>query len=228
MVDVVLFELEGVLFDTQALRRGSLRDACAAHGIDVSPDADALPAAAVRASVVAALAATRAASDDVMVDLIARDAERAFSSRLSLRGVALQPGARRFIERAVGNARLAVVTRARRGDAELMLGLSGFDGAFSCVVTADDTLDPPPSPAGIQFAFGRLAKQRAVSRAAAVALADGADGIRAARTARIRCVAVGSVPPHIAIEADAFVASLGDHTPASIDALSLPGRERVQ
>jgi hypothetical protein len=30
------------------------------------------------------------------------------------------------------------------------------------------------------------------------------------------------------MDADAYVASLADHTPASLDALSLPGRERVQ
>jgi beta-phosphoglucomutase-like phosphatase (HAD superfamily) len=228
MVDVVLFELEAVLFDTQPLRRASLREACAAHGIDLALDADLALASPVRASVLAGIATAGVARDDVMVDLIARDAARAFSRRLSLGGVVLQPGVRQFIDRAVGQARLTVVTRAGRSDADVMLGLSGFEGAFSCVVAADDALDPTPSPTGIHLALDRLARRRPVSRAAVLALEDGADGIRAARAARVRCIAVGSVPPHIAIEADAYVASFGGHTPASLDALSLPGRERVQ
>jgi hypothetical protein len=44
----------------------------------------------------------------------------------------------------------------------------------------------------------------------------------------VRCVAVGDVPAHVAIEADAFVATLEGHTLSSLDALSRPGRERVQ
>jgi beta-phosphoglucomutase-like phosphatase (HAD superfamily) len=228
MVDVVLFELEAVLFDAQPLRRASLRDACDAHGIDLPADIELTFSSAVRTSVLAAIAAAGATGDDVTVDLITRDAEQAFSRRLSLSGVVLQPGVRQFIDRAAGEARLAVVTRTTRSDADAMLRLSGFEGAFSCVVTADDVIDPKPSPAAIHLALDRLARQRPISRAAVLALEDGADGIHAARAARIRCIAVGSVPPHVAIEADAYVGSLGEHTPASLDTLSLPGRERVQ
>lgn len=227
MVDVVLFELEGVLFDTRSLRYTSLREACAGQGIVVSGD-DSIAGSAVKTCVLSAMFAARREADDVLADLVTHEAERAFSRRLSAAGVSLQPQVRRFIERAIGGARLAVVTRASRADADAMLGLAGLSGAFSCVVTADDTFDPKPSAAGIQLALDRLARQRAVDRRSVLAVEDGLDGIRAARAASIRCVAVGSIPPHAAIEADAYVASLGEHTPASLDALSLPGRERVQ
>ena len=40
MVDAVLFELEGVLFDTITLRRDSLRSALAAHGIAIPLEPD--------------------------------------------------------------------------------------------------------------------------------------------------------------------------------------------
>lgn len=227
MVDVVLLELEGVLFDTLALRQASVRDACAAHGI-IAPAEDAAPGSAVKASVLAAMSAAGQREDEILADLMTRDAERAFSRRLSVSGITLQPRARRFIDRAMGTARIAVVTRARRGDADAMLSLSGLSGVFSCVVTGDDTFDPKPSAAGIQLALDRLARQRAVDRRSVLAVEDGTDGIRAARAASIRCVAVGAIPPHAAMEADAYVSAIGDHTPASLDALSLPGRERVQ
>jgi beta-phosphoglucomutase-like phosphatase (HAD superfamily) len=227
MVDAVLLELEGVLFDTQALRYASLREACAAHGIILSAD-DVIAGATVKTSVVAALSAAGQPGDHVLVDLMVLEAERAFSHRLSAAGVSLQPHTRPFLERATGKARLAVVTRARRDDAEVMLGLAGLNGIFSCVVTADDTFDPKPSAAGIQIALDRLGRRRTIVRGSAFALEDGIDGIRAARAAGIRCVAVGAIPPHIAMEADAFVPSLDHHTPATLDTLSLPGRERVQ
>jgi beta-phosphoglucomutase-like phosphatase (HAD superfamily) len=228
MVDVVLIGLEGVLFDTRSLRRASLRGACAAHGVTLATDAELDVSLPVKASLNAAMSRAGMPLDDVVADLIERDAEQAFTSRLSVGGVALQPSARSFIDRAASDVRLAVVTRARRDDADAMLHLSGFDAAFSCVVTADDTLDAKPSPAGIRLALERLAKLRSVSPASAISLEDGVAGIRAARAARVRCLAVGAVPPHIAIEADAYVETLGEHTPGTLDALSLPGRERVQ
>jgi beta-phosphoglucomutase-like phosphatase (HAD superfamily) len=228
MVDVVLLELEGVVFDTRALRRASLRDALSAHGLVITPGADLDVASPVKASVLAAMTLAGAPRDDVLAGLLERDAERAFADRLSLGGVALQAGVRQFVDRAAAEARLAIVTRARRLDADAMLHLSGFDASFSCVVTADDTLDEKPSPAGIRLALDRLSKIRAVSNTAVIALEDGVEGIGAARAAKVRCVAVGSNPPHVAIEADAYVDSLGEHTPATLDALSRPGRERVQ
>jgi HAD superfamily hydrolase (TIGR01509 family) len=164
----------------------------------------------------------------VLIDLVERDAELAFTRRLSIGGVALQPGVRQFVDRAAGEARLAVVTRARRADADALLHLSGFDAAFSCVVTTDDTFEPKPSSVGFHVAMERLARGRVVSNARTVALEDGGDGIRAARAAGIRCIAVGAIAPHVAIEADAYVESLGGHTASTLDALSHPGRERVQ
>jgi len=229
MVDVVLLELEGVLFDTAALRRASVRDACAAHGISVAAtETDVAPGVHPRALVITAMARSGRDGDHVIADLIERDAERAFLHRVSLGGVALQPGSRRFVDRATANTRLAVITRARREEADALLRLSGFETALSCVVTADDVIDPKPSPEGILLALERVGRQRRAPHAAVIALEDGADGIRAARVSRIRCVAVGPVPPHVAMDADAYVASLAGHTPATLDALSLPGRERVQ
>jgi beta-phosphoglucomutase-like phosphatase (HAD superfamily) len=228
MVDVVLLELEGVVFDTRALRRASLRHALAAHGIPLAPEAELDVAMPVNASVLSALSDAGVPHDDVVADLIERDAERRFTEQLSVAGIALQAGVRQFVDRAVGDARLAVVTRTRRTDADALLHLSGFDAAFASVVTSDDTLDAKPSPAGIRLALDRLAKLRAISSAAVIALEDGAVGIRAARAAGVRCVSVGAIAPHVAMEADAFVETLAEHTPATLDALSRPGRERVK
>jgi beta-phosphoglucomutase-like phosphatase (HAD superfamily) len=73
-----------------------------------------------------------------------------------------------------------------------------------------------------------LKRQRPVARGAVLALEDGALGIRAARAANVRCIAVGPISAHIAMEADAYVPSLQGQSLASLDELSRPGQERVQ
>lgn len=205
MVDVALLELEGVVFDTRELRAASLRDAMAAHGLNDVADAD-----------------------DVLADLIALRAARAFATRLATGGIALLPEARAFIESAANSARLAVVTRATRSEVDTMIRLAGLESAFTVVVCADDVLSGKPSPDCYNLALDRLGRQRPVAQGAVLALEDGANGIRAARAAGVRCIAVGSVAAHVAIEADAYVDSLEGHTLASLDRLSRPGMERVQ
>ena len=90
---------------------------------------------------------------------------------------------------------------------------------------ADDVLDAKPSAEGASLALERLGRQRPiVHRSATLALEDGVAGIRAARAAGIRCVAVGPLAAHVAMEADAYVPSLDGQTMRSLDALSATGR----
>ena len=205
MVDVVLLELEGVVFDTQAIREASVREAMAALGLADDTDID-----------------------DVLADLVALRAARAFASHVAMRGLAMQPGARALIDEAATTARVAVVTRANRSELDVMLRLAGLENAFTAIVCADDALAAKPSAAGYNLALDRLGRQRRVSQGAVIALEDSSAGIRAARSAGARCIVVGPVAAHVAIEADAYVHSLEGHTLASLDRLSRPGVERVQ
>lgn len=205
MVDVVLLELEGVVFDTKSIREASAHDARAAFGV-----------------------ARDATLDEVMTDLVALRAAREFAAHLSTRGIAMQPGARALIDDARASARVGIVTRASRSEADAMLRLAGLETAFTVVVCSDDALTGKPSAAGYNLALDRLGRQRAVAPGAVIAIEDGAAGIRAARAAGARCVVVGTVAAHEAMEADAYVDSLEGHTLASLDRLSRPGMEHVQ
>src|SRR5262245_56947406 len=228
MVEVVLVELEGVVFETRELRLESLRDALASRGAHATPDPEAVLGLPTRAAVVAALNAADVRQDDVAIDLIVLAAEQAFASRLATGGVNVTRGARAFLERAVSAARVGAVTRLNRADATSLLRLSGLDTIFGAVVCVDDVLDPKPSSEGYQLAIERLSRPQRVARRAILALEDSAPGIAAARDARIRCIAVGDVAAHVAMEADAYVTSLEGQTLASLDQLSRPGQERVQ
>jgi len=205
MVDAALLELEGVLFDTHTVRADSLNEALRAHGLDSLPSHDV-----------------------TLRDLVALRAERAFSQRLATRGAALRVGARAFVDDAASQVRLVAVTRASRDDASTMLRLAGLSDRFAMLICAEDVLDGKPSPEGYRVALERLNRRRQTPAQSVLALEADIAGIRAARAARVRCIAVGPIEAHWAMEADALVESLVGQTIQSLDLLSRPGQERVQ
>lgn len=207
MVDAVLLEWEGVLADTRRARRDALRGALAAEGVShtLSDDDQQLRGLGVRAAVRVVLR-HMGCSDETLADLLEARASRAFAADL-VGGLVLAPGATAFMERMRSRARVAIVTRASRADTETILRLSGFEDAVTTIVCADDlAVDAAPSAAHTQ-AMARLGRVRAVEPAGAVAIADALPGIRAARSAGLRVLAVGA-PAHEALEADVAFDSL--------------------
>ncbi|MDQ6827690.1 MAG: HAD family hydrolase, partial [Gemmatimonadota bacterium] len=174
----------------------------------------------------AALDAAGVTRDDVGIELLTARAEREFASGLAS-GAALMPGATDLIAAAQGRVRLALVTRAARHAVDPLLALAGIDGAFECVVTSDDTLDAKPNPAPYRRAIERLSRRRAVVLSRALALEDGLAGIRSARAAGVRCIAVATAP-FVALEADACVDSLAGQTIDSLRDLLDVTRVRVR
>lgn len=223
---VILLEIETVLADTAEARRRALLGALAGEGVAVGELEydDAYAGLPTRAAARAALARHGRAGDETAADLVTLRAERAFADRVAAGGVTLAPGACGFVEEASGRARLAVVTRARRAEADAILALAGIADAFACVVAADDVPDEKPSPAGYQRALARVSRAGGapVDEIAhhVIALEDALPGIRAARAAGVRCIAVGPLAAHAALEADAAVASLAGQSPASLAALT--------
>ena len=228
MVDAVLLELEGVVFDTRELRRLSLRDALLEQGLAPTIDHDAIDGSTPRAAVTRSLALQALEHDDVLAGILSARVERAFSSHLAASGAALCDGARTFIEDAAASARLAIVTNARRGDVDTLLRLASLGDCFSVIVATEDALEEKPSPEAHRLALGRLSKRRPVTMKRTLALEHALAGIRAARDAGITCVAVGPLAAHVAMEADAYVSSLAPHTIRSLDHFVRTGEEQVQ
>lgn len=214
MVDALLLEWEGVLADTRAARRDALMRALSSEGI-VSSVHTCDTCSRGRGVRAAAAAALRDAgiTDHTLTDLVAMRAERTFLVALSS-GVLLTPGAAAFIAQAQRSTRIAVATRAARAETDLLLRLSGLEGAVSTIVTSEDDT----GVALYQRALEQLARVRPVSPQGAAVLSDAPDAFRAARAAGLRTLAVGA-PAHEAMEADAAVASL--------DGLSMKELERL-
>jgi len=228
MPDVLLLELDGVLLDVAAPRRDVLRRELEAAGVrlDEQALAELLATHDVAGAVAAAAARAEPPLDATAIDLVVLRGERALETRIAS-GASLVTGAARFVGAAQAAARLALASAAPRRRVEQALALAGLADAFETVVTADDVLDPPPSPALFRAALERLARRRAVDPARAVALVGTGAGIRAARAAGLRVAAVGALPPHLAVEADAFLPTLEDVTPATLDQLVGSGAHRI-
>jgi beta-phosphoglucomutase-like phosphatase (HAD superfamily) len=220
MTEAVLCELEGVLVDTSVARLRALRESFAEERITL-PDAVYAEHCAGRPTedaIRSALDAMSTPLDDVAITLVALRAERRFAE-LAGHGVLLAPGAMEFMERSQGLARLALVTHLSRREAEIMLAPTGLDAAFECIVCAEDAPVQKPLPAPYQHALQRLERRRPLRRGHTVALEAGLDGIRAARAAGVRCIAVGELPEAVRAEADAAIPSLIGQSPGSLGAL---------
>jgi len=211
MVDAVLLEWDGVLADTGAARRDALLRALADEGVAWSEDAYAAHCAGLDPHRAASMAVERTRGDDpALVDLVVLRAARTFTERLA-RGVTLQPGAGEFLRAAEPRVRLAIVSRASRAETDLFLRLSALDGMMACVFTADDVLQPPPSPELYDQAAAHLVRTRRARREHCVALVQATPAIRAARAAGVRALAVGA-PAHVALDADGATADLASLT----------------
>lgn len=201
MVDAVLLEWDGVLADTDAARRDALLRALADEGLEWSVESYDAHCAGLDVHHATRVAVERTRGDDpALVDLVVLRAGRAFTERLA-RGVMLRPGALEFLRAAEPRARLAIVSRATRAETDLFLRLSALDGMMACVFTADDVLQPPPSPELYDQAAAHLTRTRRVRREHAVALVNATPAIRAAHAAGVRVLAVGA-PAHVALDAD--------------------------
>lgn len=218
----LLFELEGVIAETLAIRAAALRAALGADGIDVSADAatELSRGRSVRRAIAHAAFDARVSFDLVTTDLVAARAEAAFAAALAAGGLTLAPGAADFVRLAQAGARCALVTRASREEADHLLRRAGLEDAFECVVTLDDVVEEKPAPAAHRAAVARLERRRPVPAGSLVALEDGADGARAARAAGIVSVVTGPAPASEALEADGYLPSLEGTTMETIRAIA--------
>jgi HAD superfamily hydrolase (TIGR01509 family) len=221
MIDAVLFEFEGVIADTSAMRRRTLLETLREDGVALS-DSEYLEHCAgtpVRGAVRAALALRNFARDETLVELVAMRAERGFADLVGT-GLSLVDGARELVESLQGQTRLGIVSRASRADIDATLALAQLDHAFEFIIAGDDPFRPKPSPAPYVGALDRLARRRTVNTKHVVALEDGAAGIRSAKAAGLRCAVVGALPIHVAVNADALIPSLIGQRAATIDVLT--------
>jgi beta-phosphoglucomutase-like phosphatase (HAD superfamily) len=219
---VLLFEFEGVLAETAAMRDAALAEALAAEGIALNTDLLALARGRTFEDGIRRIREAAGAPDDpTALELGRLRAERSFAARLG-KGVTLAEGLRPALERLSAMARLALVTRAARRDVEFVLQLGALDGVFRPIVAQEDTPAAKPARAPFDAALRRVGQLFPGQILRGVAIEDCLVGVHAAREAGLLTVLVGVHPPQDAMEADCWVETLADFTPERLRLLLSP------
>lgn len=201
MIRGLVFDLDGVLIDSEPLHFRATQEILAAHGVPLTDqDYFGRLVALTDVELFGRLLADRP-------DLVPRAvAEKQARYRVLAQGglPAFRDGVG-LVERSAGRVPLAVATGATREEAEGALRSLGIRDRFVALVTCEDTARGKPDPAPYRLAAARLG----LPPEGCLAVEDTVDGIRAARAAGMRCVAVTHTHPreHL-MEADLVLQSL--------------------
>lgn len=181
-----VFDMDGLLFDTETLAREAAEEACRALGR--APMADALYLRLIgHAWPANRELLLREWGDAAEVDALQGAWGRAFGDLAEARGIPLKPGAREALD-LCDELRLprAIATSSGPEAVRRNLLRNGLAGRFDAAVALGDYARPKPAPDPYLAAAGRLG----VAPALCLALEDSPTGARAAAAAGMAVVVV--------------------------------------
>ena len=202
----VIFDMDGLLLDTETLWHDSEVELFGRRGIDFTRQ-DQLQVIGTSFDITARYFAERlgrppeegAALVEEMVALMHERVRRQVEAR---------PGAIELVERlrARDGVQLGLASNSPRYLVDDALATAGLADAFDAIVTADDVEHAKPAPDIYRLVCDRLD----VSPSEALALEDSASGVTAAKAAGLTCIAVPLFAETDVSAADAVVDSLED------------------
>jgi beta-phosphoglucomutase-like phosphatase (HAD superfamily) len=209
MSPIILMDFDDVLISMRAERIAAMRRALQEDGIALKDEmydsfADGL---SFTGGVRAIYSWAGTPDDETGIELAALRAGDAFSDAVH-RAPRLAPGARDFVLRAAGQARLGIVTRAERRHVEPVLRTAELSDAFECVITADEYAGPEPSAEPFSLALTRLAHRGGVRAGEEIALVASLSAVAASRAAGMLPVVVGPVASPVAFAGNGYLATL--------------------
>jgi HAD superfamily hydrolase (TIGR01509 family) len=180
----VVFDMDGLLLDTELLWHQAETDLFAQHGAEFSWD-DKMAVIGSSFDFTADYFADRLglprgrgpALVNEMVELMHAQLRRQVEGR---------PGAVELVERLRGRTRLGLASNSPRSLVDTALATAHISDAFDAIVTSDDVERSKPAPDLYLLACERLG----VAPTDALALEDSASGIAAAKAAGLTCIAV--------------------------------------
>ena len=213
MVSTVIFDLDGLLADTERLHRQAYQEVLGRHGVTLT-DAEYDEHWILRGRGIGDLIAGRGL--DLEPDVLRAEKARRYNDLVAAQAQPM-PGALELLRRLRGRKRLALATSSYRDAAEAVLAALVIADFFELVGTGNDVARVKPDPALFLFVAARMG----VAPADCVVLEDSGKGIVAARAAGMRCIAVPNehTRDHDFSQADQVVASLGCVTLSLLDAL---------
>jgi HAD superfamily hydrolase (TIGR01509 family) len=214
MVDAVIFDLDGVLIDSESVWDAARRSVVADNG-------GTWTETATRAMQgMSSSEWSRYLHDELGVSLDPDEISRQVVERMLAayeREVPLLPGAVEAVTRLAGRWPLGLASSSNRPVIDAVLESAGLTGCFSATVSGDEVARGKPSPDVYLAAAGKLG----VDAARAAAVEDSSNGLRAGAAAGMLVIAVPNreFPPAddaLAL-ASLVVESVGELTPELIE-----------
>jgi len=200
----VIFDMDGLLLDTETLWHESEVELFRRHGAEFSRE-DQMQVVGTSFEITARYFAERFGWPlergvelvDEMIGLM--------HERVQVR-VHARPGAIELVEglRGLDGVQLGLASNSPRFLVDDALATAGLTDAFEAIVTSDDVADAKPAPDIYLLACQRLG----VSPSEALALEDSASGVAAAKAAGLTCIAVPLFVETDVSAADRVIASL--------------------
>lgn len=179
MLECVLFDMDGLLIDSEPLQFNAYRDAFARFGYELDREGW------TRWHNVEASAARFIQDEGLDLDpeTVRAIKKQAYDQMID-DDLELKPGAHALVEACAGEFRLALVSGSRPESIERCLQKFDLLKHFSVLVSGADQLRSKPYP----DAYLEGMRQLATTAGGAIALEDSASGFRAAIAAGLRCV----------------------------------------
>ena len=207
VVRAVIFDLDGVLVDSEQVWDGARRDLAAAHGV-------AWPDGATRAMMgMSSPEWSRYVAEEVGVPLEPAAVNDDVLARVLASyeaAVPLLPGAREAVERLAREWPLGLASSSNREVIDLVLDRMGVAACFAATVSSEEVERGKPAP----DVYLEAARRVGVAAGDAVAVEDSHNGMRSAHAAGMGVIAIPN--PHFPPDDGAL--ALAD---ATLDALEL-------
>jgi HAD superfamily hydrolase (TIGR01509 family) len=219
MPDAVVFDLDGVLMDSEQRWNAAKEELVRERGGRWRDDAPVTMMGMSSTEWAAYLRDELGVPMDaeaISADVVAR-MERGYRQELPL-----LPGARRAVRELAARWPLGLASSSNREIIDLVLDVAGFAGDFAVAISSEEVARGKPAP----DVYLQAARRLGVDPARCVAIEDSSNGLRAAHAAGMAVIAVPN--PHYPPEPEALalaaarVAVVGDVTPELVTRVGSP------